>query len=311
MLSQPAPSIRSISNRVFFLCSFPPVPSAFTNTVDFHTCTQWSNEINCVNFSDDFSCFHYRRRSLTTNRFKFMSISQYTHFHCKNQFNWHWTTNENQAKQYFSRWMKIFPRFFFRSCLVVVGCQWIQSIEMSLGILFTPLWTYKARASFHFIFPHKRHLHGEQRKYRIEWFLVCFDLFSQWNFPDLSEIPCACVEPYIRHWWTILAGEKHSTQDQNKKYLRIIVYHPTLDASFHRAFLLHAEWLSCITVPNEGCIDVESEQVVEWNSLSAYNSRSISLCCLVALNHSACMWKFVKTKSEVTKLSVTTGCVTE
>lgn len=64
----------------------------------FFKCTQRSSEIDSVNFSENFSCFYYRRRSLTINRFKCMTISQNAHFHGENQLNRHRTIAKGQIK---------------------------------------------------------------------------------------------------------------------------------------------------------------------------------------------------------------------
>lgn len=143
-----------------------------------------------------FHVFHYRRRSLTTKRFKCLTISQNTHSHREHPFNQHRTVSEwptkNQFKRKFSRGKNISYNSFLVAQLwldtrisgyVELKCQW-KSSHFSLP-----------QSTFPFSFSPQRHLHREL--FYIECFVVCFDYFSM-NFRHVSEIaqfPCEQLSP--------------------------------------------------------------------------------------------------------------------
>lgn len=94
-----------------------------------------------------FHVFYYRRQCLTTNRFKYMTISQNTHFHNEHQFNRHRTHSKWQTKINLNvKTKKKFHRIFFSLVFfpfLFVAQLWLDvsgyyQIEMSLNLLFTP-----------------------------------------------------------------------------------------------------------------------------------------------------------------------------
>lgn len=127
-----------------------------------------------------FHVFHYCRQSLTTKRFKCMTISQNTHFHRKHQFNRYrivseWQIKNNLNENFLTEKKISSILFLLASCISVATMDWSVIGNSLISLLY--------RAHFHFAFPHRITLRAAK------CWVLC-GLF--WLFlSEIAQLPCA------------------------------------------------------------------------------------------------------------------------